>query len=307
MSAAASAASKYSQRMHSVIDYIDDHLDQELDLATLAGVAHFSAFHFHRLFRAWTGEALGDYLRRRRLEMAAIRLRSQLKVPVLDIALGVGFGSAEAFARAFRTRFACTPTQWRKSKHDQIRRKLGQVSRKPGQARAAADKNNVASRRKEVPMKVRIIEREPVQVAYLRHTGPPGEPVSRFWLETVVPWMATNNLFGRVRYGVSLDDPSVTKPEQCRYDACVEVGEKELLSGDAKRKVLPGGRYAALAFHGTAKEIGTAWDRLLRDWLPQSGLQLDGRAFFEHYPVDGQYDSKTGRFTCDICVPVAPL
>ena len=156
-------------------------------------------------------------------------------------------------------------------------------------------------------MNVRIIDREPVKVAYLRHTGPPGAPVSRFWMEIVAPWMATNNLFGRVRYGVSLDDPTITKPELCRYDACVEAADSEVFSGNSKRKVIPGGRYAALAFDGTVKDIGAAWDRLLRDWLPQSGLQLDSRPFFEHYPLDGQYDPKSGRFTCDICVPVSVL
>ena len=46
---------------------------------------------------------------------------------------------------------------------------------------------------------------------------------------------------------------------------------------------------------------------VLADWLPKSGLQLDSRPMFEHYPVDGAYDAKTGAFTCDICVPVAPL
>ena len=52
--------------MHAVIEYIDRHLDENLDLATLADVAHFSAFHFHRLFHALQGEPLGDYVRRRR-------------------------------------------------------------------------------------------------------------------------------------------------------------------------------------------------------------------------------------------------
>ena len=74
---------EYNRRMHAVIEYIDRHLDPNLDLATLAGVANFSAFHFHRLFRALTGEALGDYVRRRRLEMAAVRLRAQTGVSVL--------------------------------------------------------------------------------------------------------------------------------------------------------------------------------------------------------------------------------
>jgi hypothetical protein len=57
--------SEYEKRMHRVLEYIDKHLDQPLDLGTLAEVAHFSPFHFHRLFSAWMAETLGDYLRRR--------------------------------------------------------------------------------------------------------------------------------------------------------------------------------------------------------------------------------------------------
>ena len=286
--------------MHAVIEHIDRHLDAELDLATLANVAHFSEFHFHRLFRALSGENLGDYIRRRRLELSAVRLRSQLRVPVLDVALGVGFGSAEAFARAFRARFGCSPTEWRKSKHDQVARKAGQAPR-------FAKRKTAGSQRKEPAMKVRLIDREPVHVAYLRHTGPYGAPIGKFWMQTVAPWMATNNLMGRDRFGISLDDPSVTKPALCRYDACVESPEGETLTGDPQRKVIPGGKYAALAYLGTGLDIGAAWDALLRDWLPKSGLQLDSRPFFEHYPEDGTYDPKTGVFSCDICVPVAKL
>jgi len=64
----------YVDRMHRVTEYIDQHLDQFLDLETLAEVAHFSPFHFHRLFSALMGETLGAYLRRRRCEVAATRL-----------------------------------------------------------------------------------------------------------------------------------------------------------------------------------------------------------------------------------------
>jgi len=63
--------------MHRVIAHIDEHLDQPLDLHKLADVAHFSPFHFHRIFAAWMRETLGDYLRRRRVEVAAMRLASQ--------------------------------------------------------------------------------------------------------------------------------------------------------------------------------------------------------------------------------------
>jgi AraC family transcriptional regulator len=286
--------------MHAVIEFIDRHLDSNLDLATLAGVANFSAFHFHRLFGALAGEALGDYVRRRRLEMAAVRLRAQTRVPVLSIALGVGFGSAEAFTRAFRARFGISPTQWRKSKR-------GQMTRKGDQERRVARGKNGASRKKDSAMKVKLIDREPTSVAYLRYTGPYGPPLGTFWMRKVAPWMEANNLMGRDRFGISLDDPSVTKPELCRYDACLESPPGEVLAGDAQRKVIPGGKYAALAFEGTGAQIGAAWDALLRDWLPKSGLQLDSRPFFEHYPVDGRYDPKTGAFSCNLCVPVARI
>ena len=104
---------EYEARMHRVLTYIDEHMDKPLNLIILAEVAHFSSFHFHRLFSAWMGETLGDYLRRRRVEVGAMRLITQPRNRVLNIALSVGFSSAEAFSRAFKMRFACSPTAWR--------------------------------------------------------------------------------------------------------------------------------------------------------------------------------------------------
>ena len=65
---------EYIQRMHRALEYIDMHLERPIELAELAGVAHFSPFHFHRLFSAWLGETFGEYVRRRQLEVAASRL-----------------------------------------------------------------------------------------------------------------------------------------------------------------------------------------------------------------------------------------
>jgi AraC family transcriptional regulator len=71
--------------------------------------------------------------------------------------------------------------------------------------------------------------------------------------------------------------------------------------------VIPGGKYAVGKFKGTENKVGEAWAWLLRDWLPESGMQLDSRPFFEHYPVSAGYDQKTGQFECEICIPVTPL
>jgi AraC family transcriptional regulator len=303
---------EYERRMHRVLAHIDRHIDGDLDLAVLADVACFSRFHFHRVFSTWMGETLGDYLRRRRLEIAAMRLAAQPMLGVTEAALAVGFGSAEAFSRAFRERFGDPPTVWRQQ---QATRSLqignsDQANSNPDQAPHERGGNHGGShqpQRETANMNVRLIDRQPVTVAYLRRMGAYGIGLSEFWGRTVAPWMATNGLFGRPRYGISYDDPSITAPERCRYDACVEVAPDFIVSGNALRTEIPGGRYAVLPFAGSAAQIGDAWSALLRDWLPSSGLQLDARPCFEYYPADANYDCATGAFTCDICIPVAPL
>jgi AraC family transcriptional regulator len=303
--------SEYAERMHKVIEHIDRRLDQPLDLATLAGVAHFSPFHFHRLFTAWMGETLGEYLRRRRVEIAAMRLAAQPRVPVIQIALAVGFGSAEAFARAFKLRFGCSASAWRA--REAARRRTdsnpGQANRKINQAPAAAVRHHASSHNHEVrlPMNVKLIERQPVAVAYLRHLGPYGEPISLFWQSTVYPWLAINGLLDSPRYGISHDDPGITAPAQCRYDACAEVAPDFVATGPAFKTTVPGGRYAVLEFKGTVPEVGDAWTALLRDWLPSSGMQLDARPCFEYYPRGSGFDPATGVFDCKICIPVTAL
>jgi AraC family transcriptional regulator len=297
--------------MHRVLEYIDQHLDEALELATLAGVAHFSSFHFHRLFTAWMGETFGDYLRRRRLEQAALRLIAQPRLSVLDVALGVGFGSSEAFTHAFKARFGLSASAWRqqqlaqyagKSNPDQVNRKFDQAVSRP-----VADDAVLKIENQEPIMKVALVDRQPTSVAYLRHVGPYGDPIGRFWQQHVYPWMVTNNLLAYPRYGISHDDPNITAADQCRYDAAVEVPAWFQVSGPAFKTTIPGGKYAALEFKGTSQQIGDAWSAVLRNWLPSSGMQLDNRPFFEYYPPGSTYDQATGVFDCRICIPVCPL
>jgi AraC family transcriptional regulator len=300
----------YIDRMHRVTEHIDQHLDQFLDLESLAEVAHFSPFHFHRLFSALMGETLGAYLRRRRCEVAATRLLAQPKLSVLQIALGVGFGSAEAFTHAFAARFGCSPTTWRlrQAAERAATSNPDQTNGKPDQAEGRQTRNNdVPKTQAETPMKVEIVERKTTPIAYLRHVGPYGEPIGIFWQAQVYPWMVTNGLIGQPRYGISHDDPTVTAQEHCRYDAGCELPDNALVGGNAHRTIIPGGKYAALSFKGVVADFEPAWNKLLRDWLPSSGLQLDNRPMFEYYPTDSTYDPATGILECKLCVPVMPL
>jgi AraC-like DNA-binding protein len=97
------------QRMQ---DYVEGHLDRRITLEELAEAAGYSPWHATRLFRQYTGIGPSDYLRARRLSVAAMKLRDSTD-RVLDVALGAGFGSHDGFTRAFADRFGITPNRYR--------------------------------------------------------------------------------------------------------------------------------------------------------------------------------------------------
>ena len=315
--------SEYSRRLQRVLDHIDQHLDEALDLEAVAEVAHFSPFHFHRIFAAWMGETPADYLRGRRLDRAAEQLAADGSTSVLGIALSVGFGSGESLARAFKTRFGCTPSAWRaeapSARAKRIRSvqkratprdgKAGQFMRKHDQvtSRTGAQHDRSDQYFAEINMRVKVVDFPSTRVAFLRNVGPLGTTVGKFWGETVFPWMAANGLSDRPRYGIGLDDPMTTAPEKLRYDACIEVPDGFVAKPPAGITVLPGGRYAVRSFKGTPATIGAAWMEVFRDWLPSSAMQMDSRPTIEYYPGGSSVDPKTGVFECELWVPVKPL
>jgi len=108
------ANSEYAQRINRVIDYLRGNLDRQVKLEELANVACFSEFHFHRIFRAVSGETLNNFTNRLRLEKAA-RLLRYSEQSLTDIALDCGFSSSATFSRAFRAGYDTSPSQFRKS------------------------------------------------------------------------------------------------------------------------------------------------------------------------------------------------
>lgn len=154
-------------------------------------------------------------------------------------------------------------------------------------------------------MRIEISDRLPVRVAYLRYTGPLGEPVGRFWRATVTPWLAELGLLDCPRYGVTLDNPMTTPPDKCRYDACVEPPRGMTLP-NAGETTIAGGRYATTHFKGTGVDIGAAWGAFVGATLADPANRLDpSRPPFEHYPRGTFYDPKTRQFTCELCLPLS--
>lgn len=100
------------KQVQPVLAFAASHLDEDLSLAALAGQAGLSAFHLHRMFSTAAGETPKQFTLRLRLDRAAAMLLTT-DDSVLDVALSCGFQSHEAFCRAFRRRFATTPSAYR--------------------------------------------------------------------------------------------------------------------------------------------------------------------------------------------------
>jgi AraC family transcriptional regulator len=299
---------EYEKRVNRVIDHVRDHLVEDLSLERLARVAAFSPFHFHRIFRAITNETLFAFIQRLRLERAALALLHHRDQTVLAVALDHGFSSAATFARAFKARFGVSATAWRAGPAER-QSKRSKANRNPRKAARRSRGHRSPRRAKEDTMSVTVKELPPYRVAYMRHVGPYGaHGIPGLW-QRFGEWMSTRGLLGpdSIKLGIGHDDPLVTAPEQCRYDACLVVPAH--FDGDKWVNVMevPGGKYAVAEFVGTAHGIRDAWDGLYRSWLPGSGYQPDDRPCLELYRGHPEVHGRPGTFRCELCVPVRPL
>jgi AraC-like DNA-binding protein len=109
------ALENYHDRMQRVLDHIDQHLDDDLGLEAVSGIAAFSKFHFHRQFTATFGLSVHRYVQLARMKRASYRLAYRDVQSVTDIAMDAGYDAPDAFARAFRRRFGQSPSSFRKS------------------------------------------------------------------------------------------------------------------------------------------------------------------------------------------------
>ena len=103
------------KHMAEAVDYVESHLQEELDLETVAKAANYSKYHFHRMFTHTAGMTIHDYMQRRRLTEAA-RLLVFSGKPILEIALAAGYGSQQAFTDIFKAMYTKSPRQYREEK-----------------------------------------------------------------------------------------------------------------------------------------------------------------------------------------------
>jgi len=277
------------RRLEGVVDFVDAHLDSELSLERMATLAAISPFHFHRLFHQWSGETLNEFVRRRRLDVAAGRLRHCTDEKITAISLNCGFASPEGFARAFRERFGMTPSTWRGG----------------GWAVGRVPANDSWIRR--VPQVA--ITREPeMDVLFMRGRGDFGALAAPLW-DRFMSAVRALGLVGRPLMFMGLDDPGIVGPARCRMDTCVQLPALSsafpACPPPLLHKRIPARWVATLDYDGPAEDIAEGWNVMLDQWLPQAAFSLAIGPFFERYdPAHGAPGARNVR--CRLGMPVEP-
>lgn len=273
----------YAKRMDRVVTYIQDHLDDNLPLDELAGLACFSQFHFHRIFSGMVGESVKSYIRRLRLERAAGRLK-QTDVEVTRIAFETGFETHESFTRAFHRMFGVSPLNYRKANQIELEKQWIDYW-------------------KEILMKAEIVKMEDMDVIFIRHVGP-YNMCGVAW-EKLCLWAAPKGLLqpGAKILGLSYDDPEITPPDKLRYDACIEVKQLPEVEAPVGVKHIKGGRYAMGSHIGPYDLLAKTYAQLCGQWIPQNGYEVDDRCCIEIYQNSPE-DTEPEDLITDVYIPL---
>ncbi|QGZ66080.1 AraC family transcriptional regulator [Paraburkholderia acidisoli] len=263
------ATRAYTKRFDTVLAYIETHLDGDLSVEALSGVANFSKFHFHRQFAAYVGMPVARFVQLMRLRQAARRLASREFCAVLDAAFEAGFDSPEAFSRAFKRAFGMAPSAFREHPNWEVWSAtfvVPYLSRK-------------------LTMQVQIVDFSPTRVAALEHRGAIGlvnESVRRF-----IDWRKQSGqspVASSRTFGIPRNNPDTTPADAFRFDICGEIHEPVAANDYGIRELaIPGGRCAVVRHTGSTDHVGETIYPIYRDWLPSSGEELRDHPLFFHY------------------------
>lgn len=300
---------EYIHRINRVIDYIEEHLDENLYLQQLAEIAHFSPFHFHRIFSAFKGETLNNFIKRKKIEKAGSRLLNERDVSISEIAYQCGFSSVSVFCRAFRDHFGMNAQGFRQtwiktfSKNGQSLSKNDQLDDSSVSYFSHVNNKN---RRYFMNNNIQIKDMPAMDLIYCRHTGP-------FYLigqayEKLMKWAGPRGLLDVAdvkTVTVYHDDPKVTKMDQVHQSACITVDSEVKPTGEFGKMKVPEGKYVVGSFEISETEFQQSWDSVCL-WLSESGYQPADGYPYELYHNDHQQHPER-KFIVDICIPVKPM
>lgn len=282
---------EWLNRMKDALDYMEDHITEPLNMGEIAKKACSSPFHFQRMFNLVTGVTVAEYLRKRRLTLAAQEL-AMTEARVLDVSLKYGYDSPEAFAKAFRKAHGIAPS----------------AAREPGTVLKAFPRLTFHLFLKgDKEMDYRIVQKEAFRVVgrKLETTTQDGEnlrEIPRFW--DTCNGDGTSDLLVELGGGVHdlLGICAEMKPEQETLTYWVAVESEAAVPEGFSATVIPSETWAVFTSVGPMPHaIQEVWNRIFQEWFPGTGYEHSGGPEFELYPPG---NPSAEDYRCEIWIPV---
>jgi AraC family transcriptional regulator len=283
---------EWLDRMKDAIDFIEDNLTEQIDMEDVAMRAYSSSFHFQRMFHMLTNVTVAEYIRKRRLTLAAQDLCTSSD-KILDIALKYAYESPESFAKAFRKVHGISPSDARNQNV---------------QLKAFPRISFHLSLKGDKDVEYRIVNREAFGVIgkMIRVSSKDGENFRRipqFWEECYV-----NGTVDKLRafhpegvlYGICMDTDH--ESEEFTYAIAVEGKFEHPDEAEWSKVDIPASTWAVFPSAGSLPNaIHDVWRRIFEEWFPATGYQHSGGPEVEFLPPG---DDLSADYRCEVWVPV---
>jgi AraC family transcriptional regulator len=266
--------------------FIESHFSGELTLEEIAALGGVSRYHMTRAFGVATGHSIMRYVRARRLTEAA-RALSNGAPDILALALEAGYGSHEAFTRAFREQFGVTPEAVRSQRHLDNLNLVEPIKM-----------DETLNANLEHP---RFVHSKALLVAGVgeRYSCESSAGIPAQWQRFLPHFGRVPGQVGRVAYGVCCNADDVGNFD---YICGVEVTDFSKLTPEWSRVRVPAQRYAVFAHRGHVSTIRGTWNAILNKALPESGHEHADAPDFERYGEN--FDPATGSGDIEIWIPI---
>ncbi len=267
MKAKTTTKEEYQERINRLVEYINTHLDGEIDLNFLAEMSGFSRWHFHRIVSAFLGEPLGAFIVRMRIETAARWLRYS-DLPIQEIAYRVGYDVPSSLSKVFRQFYGISPNQYRIDKTFHIM-----------QPEKVQPDLQLQAEVKDVPQR---------QVIYICRRGDYRQVDYAGTWKSLQEFARSQgaSFFDPSPLCIYHDDPKVTPPERLRTDICMTVSEEVAPRGEVGRKSVLGGRYAVFLYKGPYTQLQSVYDTIYSQLIPRLECTLRDSPSSERYLND---------------------
>ncbi len=292
-------------RLNTAITFIEGNLSEKLSLEIIAEKAHFSPFHFHRLFKLVIGETVHNFINRKRIEKSAAYLLHQKEKNITQIAEAVGFNNLSAFSKSFKKFYGISPNKFKEESPDKYS-KISKTESKIGKVSVTFEQYicNVNDDLNWLKMKTNPeIKKTPrLDLAYITHKGKI-EAIGSIY-NKLVKWATPKGLINEQTRMVTIyhDSPKITDPNNLRMSACIVLNDPIDLDGEVNLRILSPTKCIVSRLEIAPFEFQQAWESSFA-FMIENGYKKSEVDPFEIY-YNNAAEHPENKFIVDLCIPI---